>query len=245
MFVGLSAAALMVCADVDAQLPRVDTGAVKPVPVVVARYPLDGSVNDASGNGRHASLVGGSWTASADGTNPGALAFDGKTKLTIPANAAFDLKRFTVSLRVKTDFNAGGSEVTINGIKCRSYSLINSDGPGDLGLTIATCGGSSSGGAAFSMKGADGSARMVGYAFPIGTNPIRVNRNTWTEISVTYDGTTLRLSIDGVERANKEAPLPAAPTGAIVIGSNFAGALDEVKFATTMLRAPLVSSPRR
>ena len=61
--------------------------------------------------------------------------------------------------------------------------------------------------------------------------------NVWTHLAVTYDGTTLRLFVNGVQVRNRnQRPAPRSTTaGALRIGGNsvwgeyFKGLIDEVR----------------
>ena len=69
--------------------------------------------------------------------------------------------------------------------------------------------------------------------------------NTWTHLATTYDGTTLRLYVNGVQvastaRRGRSPPPPARLQigGDAIFGQYFAGRIDEVRVYNAALTAP-------
>ena len=68
--------------------------------------------------------------------------------------------------------------------------------------------------------------------------------NTWTHLAATYDGTTLRLYVNGVQVGSRAVASPLlTSTGVLRIGGNsvwgefFAGRIDEVRLYNRALAA--------
>jgi hypothetical protein len=73
--------------------------------------------------------------------------------------------------------------------------------------------------------------------FSTGTIPL----NTWTHIAVTYDGTTVRLFLNGVQDGSRTIAMNSEPTGGMIIGASktlgnfFNGGIDEVSIYNRQL----------
>jgi hydrogenase maturation factor HypE len=96
-------------------------------------------------------------------------------------------------------------------------------------------------GLAYSLYAENGSTRPAGY-LTVSNTDLFVNGaaalplNTWTHVAITYDGTTLRMFINGVQTASKVlGGSITVSTGALQIGGNtvwgeyFKGLIDEVR----------------
>jgi hypothetical protein len=74
--------------------------------------------------------------------------------------------------------------------------------------------------------------------------------NTWTHLAATYDGTTIRLYVNGVQNATaaQTGSLTASPGGALRLGGNslwsewFAGQLDDVRIYDTVLTSAQIQA---
>ena len=62
--------------------------------------------------------------------------------------------------------------------------------------------------------------------------------NTWSHLAATYDGTTMRLYVNGVQVASAAQTGPIAPSSQpLTIGSNWSGLIDEVRIYNRALSA--------
>ena len=104
------------------------------------------------------------------------------------------------------------------------------------------------GGLAFSLYSNSSASRPEGYVHVTtdtaasGTSALALN--TWTHLAVSYDGTTLRLYVNGVQAGSRALTGPiAASTGSLRIGGNavwgeyFKGLIDEVRVYNRALSA--------
>jgi hypothetical protein len=193
---------------------------------LVAAYNFDAgtgtSVADASGNGRTGTITGATWSAS--GKNGGAMSFDGSGDYVTVADAnSLDLTTgMTLQAWVRPTVLSGWRTVvmkeTANGLAYALYAHDNAPRPAGY----------------VSVGGADRAA--------IGTTQLTLNM--WTHLAVTYDGTTLRLYVNGVQVGRR------AQTGAIATSSNplriggnvpwgeyFTGQIDDVRIHNRALGA--------
>ena len=108
-----------------------------------------------------------------------------------------------------------------------------------------------SGGLAYALYANDDAPQPATYAHitgqslstrSAGTTPIPLN--TWTHLASTYDGTTLRLYVNGIEAGRVpvsgsmiQSPAPLRLGGNAVWGEYFAGRLDEVRLYNRALSA--------
>ena len=79
--------------------------------------------------------------------------------------------------------------------------------------------------------------------------PTRLAQGTWTHLATTYDGTTLRVYVNGVQVGSLAATgTIASSTGQVTIGGNsvwgeyFAGAVDDVRIYNRALSAAEITS---
>ena len=167
-----------------------------------------------SGNGNTGTLIGASW--STQGKYGGALSFNGSTSLVrVADSASLDLTTaMTLSAWIKPTATQSGWR-TILQKQTDAYFLNASNNAGAL----RPAGGGTFGGGTSYVSGPTAS-------------PV----NAWTHVALTYDGTTQRLYVNGIQVATR------ATTGAIQatasplwIGGNnpygeyFNGLIDEVR----------------
>lgn len=248
-------AASTITAPAFAQLRTVVSGAHAPTmtTATIAHYALDGNPNDSSGNGKPASLVGGSWQPGFDGKNPGALAIDAKTQLKIPDYGGyFTATDFAVSMRVKTNLQGGNLLQIVGGRWCYLQNLIEKSNFDthvnvykvsyklQLGACIPYL---AAGSLMFSYTGVDGKTYDVGLPYDL-QNPASVPANQWTDITISYDGTYMRILINGVEKQKLAAPPPVATDAGIALGKAYAGLMDDVRFTKTVKIAPTAVQAR-
>jgi hypothetical protein len=105
-----------------------------------------------------------------------------------------------------------------------------------------------SGGLAYGLYASDGSGRPSGYV-RVGseidaTAPSAITLNTWTHLAATYDGTTLRLFVNGTQVATRaltgsiaSSTQPLRIGGNQVWGEYFSGLIDEVRVYNRALSA--------
>ena len=192
-------------------------------PTLVAAYSFDeGSgttLNDLSGHGNNGTIANGAWAAT--GKFGGALTFNGaNTLVTIPDSAALHLTTaMTLEAWVNPAANsAAWRDVIYKGID--NYYLEGStstNGRPAIGMTITNPPTESYGTAALAL-------------------------NTWTHLAASYDGSTLRLFVNGSQVSS------VARTGAIITSTNplqiggdsffgqfFQGMIDEVRIYSAAL----------
>ena len=165
-------------------------------PGLVGYYPLNGDANDKTSNANHGTINGATWQQAeislpptepaTTSTQKSALEFDGKTDyIEIPYNPSHNPERFTIS---------GWAKITGGQGSWRSV-ITSRDEPPLKGYIIyagqnnkwQAWVGSPSKGAWETVSGPD------------------VVLNTWTHVAATYDGSQLKLYLDGKEAGSKAA----------------------------------------
>ena len=197
---------------------------------LVAAYGFDqGSgttVTDASGNGNNGTITNATWSTS--GKYGGALQFNGTSALvTIPDSASLHLTTgLTLEAWVNpSTVNANWRDVVYKGNDNYYLSATSTNASSPDGGLIA--GGT--------------------YADAFGTSALPTN--TWSFLTETYDGSTVRLYVNGTQVAS------TAHTGAIATSTNplqiggdsiygqfFAGLIDNVRVYNTALSAAQIQS---
>jgi hypothetical protein len=181
------------------------------------------TLNDRSGRGHTGTISGATWSP-AGGRFGGALSFDGVNDwVTVNDTAVLDL---TTTMTLEAWVNP--SAVT----NWRTVLLKERTG-----------------GLAYALYGANGASRAAGYV-NIGGTDIGVNAtanlalNTWTHLAVTYDGTTIRVYVNGTQVATRaQTGAMATSTSVLRIGGNsvwsefFQGLIDEVRIYSRALTA--------
>jgi len=181
------------------------------------------SVTDASGLGNHGAVSGATRTAS--GRFGGALAFDGvNDQVAVADDASLDLTgAMTIEAWVRpTSSLAGWRTVVIK------------EQPSDL---------------VYGLYAAGTGYRPSGHVF-VGGDDVRVQApaalpaDAWSHLATTYDGTILRLYVNGVQVASLTVAGPmSASDGPVRIGGNtvwdewFAGTIDDVRIYDRALAA--------
>jgi concanavalin A-like lectin/glucanase superfamily protein len=197
---------------------------VLPAGGLVAAYGFnEGSgtlTNDVTGNGHTGTLSGATWAL---GRFEGALSFDGVDDwVTVTDAATLDL---TTGMTLEawlhpTALSGWRSAIMKETTTGLAYALYASDGAVPTG--------------SMSRAGVDYHAQ--------GTAALALN--TWTHVAVTYDGATLRLFVNAVERGTLAVSGSlAGSTGPLRIGGNavwdehFSGRIDEVRIYNRPLTA--------
>ena len=138
---------------------------------LVAYYPLDGNANDYSGKGNNGTIAGGV-TFAAGQVGQGA-SFDGTTgSISVPDNATLQLNTFTLAAWVFPTSISGGNRIVEKGSSNSYWLDVNP-------------------------------SRQVVVGFYDGAyhdllDPGILAINTWHFVAGTYDGSVLRLYVDGV-----------------------------------------------
>jgi hypothetical protein len=183
---------------------------------------------DASGTGNQGTVSGATWTTA--GKQGGALTFDGvNDRVAVPDAASLDLtNRMTLEAWVRPTATSNDWRTVL--LKERSpglaYALYAGDDVGPRPNAWLTIGGDRS---------------VIG--------PSSLTASTWAHLAVTYDGTTVRLYVNGTQVATRaQTGSMAVSSGALSIGGNtiwgewFAGQIDEVRVYNAALTAAQVQA---
>jgi Concanavalin A-like lectin/glucanases superfamily/Galactose oxidase-like, Early set domain/Bacterial Ig domain len=204
-----------------------------PAPVgLVAAYGfeegLGSAVTDISGRGNNGSISGATWTAS--GRFGYALSFDGDGDIvSVADSASLDLS------------NAMTLEAYVRPRSLPSTtwrSILMKERGSHLSYAMY---------ANSSTNSPSGHVYISGDRSARGTSQIPLN--TWTHLAVTYDGTVVRMFVDGVQVGTRAVTGSiAVSTGALRIGGNtvwpewFDGLIDEVRIYSRVLSAEEIRS---
>ena len=193
------------------------TKAVNQSDALVAAYSFDAGsgslVADASGNGNDGAVTGAAWTTS--GKNNGALTFDGVDDwVTVPDTASLDLS---------------------TGMTLEAWVR-----PAALGRWRTVLAKERSGGIVYAMHASEDASKPLGQVDIDGeqsaVGPSSLPLNAWSHLAATYDGTTVRLYVNGaLAGSSTDAGSIPASTGPLRLGGNaiwqewFRGELDDVR----------------
>jgi hypothetical protein len=160
-------------------------------------------------------------TRTSSGKSGNALSFDGTSYVSIADSASLRLsKGMTLAAWVRptvVDKKSRGaiSKESSSGV---DYALYSSDTSGKVAGRV-----------------------RVGSASGVTTGALRVN--TWSHLSVTFDGTVLRLYVNGVLANSKSlSGSLAAGGGQLRLGSGFRGVIDDVRVWNKALTASAIKS---
>jgi glucose/arabinose dehydrogenase/fibronectin type 3 domain-containing protein len=226
-------AALDVSGNVSAysNVATASTSPATPAPVgLVAGYSFDAgsgtTVSDVSGSGNTGTITGAMWT---NGKYGGALAFDGAGAVVrIPAAPSLNLgTAMTLAAWIQPTAAQSGWR-TIMQRETEAYFLNASNGSG----TNVPAGGATTGGDTTVVTGTS-------------TAPVGV----WTHVAMTYDGSSLRLYVNGTlvrtTGAGGAVQTTANPLwigGNSPYGEHFAGLIDEARVYNRALSATEIQS---
>jgi hypothetical protein len=203
--------------------PPAGGGGSTPGQGLVAAYAFDEgtgtTVMDASGNGNRGTVSGATWVAG--GKNGGALRFDGSTaRVTINDSASLHL---TTAMTLEAWVNPSSTD---------GWRDVIYKGNDNYFLEASSSRGSPGGGGTFS--GTD----TIVYA------PSLLAANTWTHLALTYDGSTLRLYLNGnqVSSGSRTGTIatstnPLQIGGDSIFGQYFRGLIDDVRVYNRALSA--------
>ena len=184
------------------------------------------TVNDMSGNGNNGTVIGAAWTNS--GKYGDALVFNGANALVIVSNSPSLQLSATMTLEAWVNPSVVSNvweDVIYKGLD--NYYLEGTSGNGEVPVIGGTFGGSDT--------VLDGTGALPA--------------KTWSYLAATYDGTTTRLYVNGVQVASQ------AQTGAIATSTNllqiggdsfygqfFKGIIDEVRIYDVALTAAQIQT---
>ncbi len=201
-----------------------------PLDGMVAYYPFDGDIMDASGNNHHIPSGGidGTFVDGHLASDPAntALHFDGSNVLTLPDEAAFDLTGFTIAFWVSTESTTNNPVVLAKGADFGNYAV--------QALQI-----NSRASYVHALAGGGNTSAGFGTA-TLGT--------TFTHLAVTYSGSQLVLYRDGVQQSSPAAGAPVQNNTPVTLGggvtgpANFVGAIDELRFYSRVLSGPEIGA---
>jgi hypothetical protein len=184
---------------------------------------------DATGRGHTGTLTSGTWTTA--GRFGRAITFNGSSTLVTVADTA-DLRlttSATVEAWVRPTSNLGTSWRTV----------VMRQQPSGLAYALYANGSNGRPSGYLNTGGADDSAN--------GTGQLAVN--TWTHVAFTYDGTTIRLYVNGALVASRAhtgsmvtAAAPLRIGGNSVWGEYFAGQIDEVRIYDRVLTQAAIAA---
>jgi chitodextrinase len=168
---------------------------------------------DGSGNGNTATITGASWTA--QGRYGNALSFNGSGNVVrVPSSTSLNLTTgMTLSAWIRPTASQSGWRTVLQRQAEAYFLTASSDSPG------RPAGGATIGG-------------NVPYLIGPTANPV----NAWTHLAATYDGSTLRLYVNGAPAGSRAATgAIQTTTNPLWIGGNtpygeyFQGLIDEVR----------------
>jgi Concanavalin A-like lectin/glucanases superfamily/Domain of unknown function (DUF1929)/Bacterial Ig domain/Purple acid Phosphatase, N-terminal domain len=173
------------------------------------------TVGDASGGGANGTLTGGSWSTA--GKNGGAVSFNGTSGwVTVPDTAALHLARgMTVEAWVRPAANSGWR------------SVLTKERGGGLSYALYGYAGASKPPGVYGNTGGSDAGASAGSALPL---------STWTHLAGTFDGSTLRMYVNGAQVATQalsgslvSSTAPLRIGGNSVWGEYFSGLVDDVR----------------
>ncbi|MBN0045988.1 LamG domain-containing protein [Streptomyces actuosus] len=198
---------------------------------LAGHWPLDGSPADRSGGGRALTLgPNATWSALRAG---GELTLDGTTAYAATTSVVDTTAPFTVSAWVRlapdADTTAMQTAVSQDGTTASRFLLQYDDNAGTW---------------VFKVRSADQSSKVSAVA----SSPVALG--VWTHLAGVWDGTGIRLYVDGVLRGSADTGLDWAATAGFNIGrarwngayvNFFDGAVDDVRAYGRALTAPEIA----
>jgi hypothetical protein len=205
---------------------------------LIAHYPFDGDVKDASGHGHDGALEAPVFVPDASGTADSALQFNGKdTMVEVADDSELNLTgSFTISMKVKGEADASHQWLLV------SKHYVGQCQPGDTSWIFRF--NKTGGGLFFTQYDHNASC---GTHFGYGTD-VPLDDGEWHAVAATFDkdSGTLTLYFDGTSVYSKVETLSFTGNHQpLVIGNqymgpdstNFAGAMDELRLYSRALTA--------
>ena len=177
---------------------------------------------DSSGTGNTGSLVGATWTTA--GRYGNGLAFDESGRVDVPDAPSLDLTTgMTLEAWVfPTELGDTWRDVVYKG---NDAYYLEASAPGGPPVAGGTFAGS-----------------------PVGAGS-RIPLNTWSHLAATYDGSSLRIYVNGAIAGTKQVSTPIATTnnalsigGDAIYGQDFVGRIDEVRVYNVALAAAQIQA---
>jgi glucose/arabinose dehydrogenase len=208
----------------------VDNTAPPPAAGLVGAYSFNEgtgtTLTDRSGTGNNGTISGATWSAA--GRNGGALSFDGvNDQVTVADASSLDVPRMTL-----------GAWVFPTALGGLWRTVLLKEQPGQL---------------AYALYANTDTSRPSGHVYVGGDRDVRgtaaLPTNAWTHLAATYDGSTLRLYVNGVQASSLSlVGSILTSSGALRLGGNtvwgewFAGRLDDVRIYNRALSAAEVQA---
>jgi hypothetical protein len=190
-----------------------------PIDGLVAWWPFQGDVEDASGNGHNGTIYGATLIEDRFGNPNSAYSFDGGDYISVPDSSDFTLGLSSFTIACWAEFNSFGADGGY-------YLMGHSEGPGDTDKWIFWLGNS----------GISFVATQPGSDW-IGLGSATFELNTWYHVAVRRDGSELTAFVDGmpIGTASMSSSIPD-PGASFLIGTAefdrpnrpFRGQIDDV-----------------
>lgn len=189
------------------------------------------TANDTSGNANHGSIFQATWYTT--GKFGKALAFDGSNDMvTVNDTPSLDLtNKMTLEAWVRPTATSGWRTILMkeNGTNELSYGMYARESTNRPSGWLR-------------VNPTSGSSQSVGATPALATN-------TWSHMALTYDGSAMRLYVNGTLRASKNqtgnmytSSSPLRFGGNAVWGEYFAGQLDEIRIYNRALSQPEIQT---
>ncbi len=209
----------------DCQMNRCGDGVRFTDPGAVLLLPFNegkgDTANDLSGLGNHGTINGATWVPGRFGNG---LSFSGSETVAIAEHPSLKLTTFTVAAWVKLSAMPGSyvGIVQKDGKLVRNYGLFvaGADNPGNEGKALLSL---------TSSIPEDWKGTMSNFSIVDGK---------WHHVLGTYDGSVMKLFIDGVWHSEAQVDVvPADTSGGVLVGLGFHGQIDDLRIYNRVLEA--------
>jgi hypothetical protein len=240
---------------------KVDEGCRPAAPAPLEAYfPFNGNAADATGHCHDAAVAGASLTPDRGGAVDKAYLFDNDDMIVLAREQGLDLSKFTIGFWFKVNALPRPWRPCPGVGCCAKQTLITKssgqspdhDG-GNFNLSIFKCGGSSTVTLAYVHANAPAPGTTGPLQFTNIKDPKSFGVGQWQHAAVTYDGTTVRIFLNGNLSSSTSAPPPALNNQPVRLGRTgvvaaaeefnqpFQGVLDEVRIYNDALPAAEVA----